>query len=141
MARNGAQLTPKVIVTNSKSRMCPALLRKKMRQFFDWRQPWIVYINGNKQVLKGRPPHVVSGENLGFARRQPTARGNVGLGSNSLNLGSLGYHIRDLSPTSPVHGIAVAVFSFENWQTISCIVSGFCYAPGAFVVLCFDAGP
>jgi len=112
-----------------------------VKQFFDWRQPWIVYINGRKQILEDRPPQIISGENLGIARRQPTSRGNVSLGRNSLNLGSLGYHIRDLSLTSLVNGIAVAVFSLENWQAISCTVSGFCYAPGAFIVLCLDAVP
>jgi len=91
----------------------------------------MVYINGRKQIPEGRPPQIIFGENLGIARRQPTARGNVSLGRNSLNLESLGYHIRDLSPTSLVNGIAVAIFSFEKWQTISCTVSGFCYAPGA----------
>jgi len=48
----------------------------------DWRQPWIIYINGRKQIPKGRPTQVISGENLGIARRQPKARGNVGLGRN-----------------------------------------------------------
>jgi len=56
---------------------------------------------------------LISGESLGIERRQPTAGGNVGRGKNSLNLGSLVYHIRDLSPTSLVNGIGVAVFSFE----------------------------
>jgi len=101
----------------------------------------IVYINGRKQIPKGRPPEIISGENLGIARRQPTARVNVGLGRNSLNLGNLGYHIRDLRPTSLVNGKALGVFSFEKWQTISCTVSGFSYAPGAFVVFCLDAVP
>jgi len=112
-----------------------------VKQFLDWRQPWVVYINISKQIPKGRPPQMISGENLGIARTQPTARGNVGLGRNSLKLGSLGYHILNLSPTSLVNGIAVAVFSFENWQTVSCTVSGLCYAPGAFVVLCLYEVP
>jgi len=61
-----------------------------------------------KQIPKSRPPQIISGENLGIARKQPTARGNVSLDRNSLNLGTLGYHIRDLSHTSLVNGIAVA---------------------------------
>nr|XP_036678181.1 uncharacterized protein LOC118879414 isoform X2 [Drosophila suzukii] len=84
---------------------------------------------------------IISGENLGIARRQPTARGHVGLSRNSLNLGSLGYHIRNLSTTSFVNGIAIAVFSSENRQAISCTFSDFCHAPGTFVVLCLDAVP
>nr|XP_036678180.1 uncharacterized protein LOC118879414 isoform X1 [Drosophila suzukii] len=94
-----------------------------------------------QHIPKRWPTKIISGENLGIARRQPTARGHVGLSRNSLNLGSLGYHIRNLSTTSFVNGIAIAVFSSENRQAISCTFSDFCHAPGTFVVLCLDAVP
>jgi len=66
-----------------------------VKQFLDRRLPWIISLNCQ------------------------TARGHVGLGRNSLNLGSLGYHVRDLSATSFVNRIAIAVFSLENRQTVS----------------------
>jgi len=84
---------------------------------------------------------MTSGESLAIGRRQPIARGHVGLGRNSLNLGSLGYHIRDLSTTSFVNGRVIAVFNLDNRQTIRCTFSGFCHAAGTFVVISLGAVP